>query len=230
MFSCGGLISYLSGKGISVDIWTIFSDQEEDISGLTPFAKTLHSRWQVGDHPYIARKEEDTRACKSIGANQEHLGYLDCIYRRFPETNEAVVSLEEDLFGSLAPGEFVLVDQIADDLHTRLDEPSIWVCPLGLGGHLDHHITRMAAEKMRKLLLYYADLPYAFSIPPQIIPGMIQFSFDIPKENLDIWMKGASQYSSQISTFWKDKKDMKTQFSAFIKQYRGLPLWLPKPA
>jgi LmbE family N-acetylglucosaminyl deacetylase len=230
VFSCGGLISYLSEKGISVEIWTIFSDQTEDVSELTPYAQSLHSRWQAGDHPYNTRKEEDARACMTVGARNVHFGYLDCIYRRFPGTNEAVVSTDEDLFGLIKPGEYPLVDQIAEDLGSQMEEPSIWVCPMSLGGHVDHRIVRAAADKMHKLLIYYADLPYAFSIPPQIIPGMIQFSFDIPIENLNKWMTGASQYSSQISTFWKDKEEMVSQYSTFIKQYNGLPLWLPKPA
>jgi LmbE family N-acetylglucosaminyl deacetylase len=230
VFSCGGLISYLSEKGISTQIWTVFSDQTQEVSELTPFAQSLHSKWHAGDHPYIPRKEEDSRACKTVGAQKVHFGYLDCIYRRFPETNKPMVSSDEDLFRSIAPEEFPLVDQITADFRSRLEEPSIWVSPLSLGNHLDHRVVRSAAEKMRKLLLYYADLPYAFSIPPQSIPGMIQFSFDIPETNLNIWGKGVLQYSSQISSFWKNEKEMVEQYSAYLKHYNGLPLWLPKQA
>jgi LmbE family N-acetylglucosaminyl deacetylase len=229
VFSCGGLISYLAVKGIKVEIWTVFSDQTEEVSSLTPFAQALHSRWQVGDYPYKARKEEDEQACQLIGARLEHFGFQDCIYRRFPGTNEAVITSDDDLLGPIKEGEFELVDQVTEELKYRLEEPSIWVCPSAMGGHVDHRIVRIAAQKVRKLLLYYADLPYAFSVPPQIIPGMIQFSLDIPVENQAIWMRSVMKYASQISTFWKDEPEMVGQYSSFLNLYNGLPLWLPKP-
>lgn len=197
---------------------------------LTPYAKSLHARWQVGDHPYIARKKEDTRACHTVGAHKVYSGYLDCIYRRLQGTGEAVITSDEDLFGPINPDEFTFVDQIAESLMSRLEEPSIWVCPLSLGGHVDHRIVRSAAEKVRKLLMYYADLPYTFSIPSPNIPGMIQFSFDIPEKNLVIWKQAVLQYASQISSFWKDEVEVSSQYSDYIKQYKGLPLWLPRPA
>jgi len=227
VYSCGGLISYLSENGIIVEIWTVFSDQTDDERVITPYAQTLHTRWQAGDHPYIARKKEDSQACLTVGARQVHFGYLDCIYRRNPGTNEAVITSDDDLFGTIKPGEWTLVDQLAESLNSRLEEPSIWVCPLSIGKHVDHRIVRSAAQKVRKLMLFYADLPYALSAPVQAIPGMIRFSFDIPARNLDIWKEGVQQYASQISSFWQDEKEMASQYSEYIKQYNGLPLWLP---
>jgi LmbE family N-acetylglucosaminyl deacetylase len=230
VFSCGGLISYLAGKGIHVEIWTIFSDQPDDVSSLTTYAQSLHNRWQAGDHPYIARKAEDSQACRLLGAEQIHFGYLDCIYRRFSDSGKAVIESDDDLFGFIKEEEAPLIDRVTEDLKSRLVEPSIWVCPSNMGGHIDHRIVRAAAQKVRKLLLYYADLPYAFSIPPQIIPGMIQFSFDIPTQNQELWKKGVMQYASQITTFWKNEEEMASQYAAFLGKYKGLPLWVPKPA
>ena len=229
VYSCGGLISYLSEKGIDVEIWTVFSEQADDERVIPPYALTLHTRWQAGDHPYIARKAEDTLACRLVGARQVHFGYLDCIYRRINGTDEVVIASDEELFGSIKPGELTLVDLIAENLISRLGEPSIWVCPLGMGGHVDHRIVRLAAQKARKLLLFYTDLPYGFSVPPQAISGMIRLSFDIPEINLTVWKEAVLQYTSQISSFWKDEGEIVLQYSEYIKQYNGLPLWLPIP-
>jgi hypothetical protein len=168
-------------------------------------------------------------ACQTFGARKVHFGYLDCIYRKVPATGEAVITSDEDLFSLNKPDELGLVDLVAENLLSRLEEPSIWVCPLSLGGHVDHRIVRLAAEKVRKLLLYYADLPYAFSIPAHIVPGMIQFSLDIPEENLEFWKQGVLQYASQISSFWKDESEVAAQYSDYVRQYKGLPFWLPKP-
>jgi hypothetical protein len=229
IFSCGGLVSYLSEKGIKTEIWTIFSDQTENKASITHYAKTLHKRWETGDRPYVIRKEEDYKASQTVGAYPVHFGFLDCIYRRFPETGEPVVNSDDDLFGTISPGEMPLVDLIGGKLKSKLLEPSIWVCPLSLGGHVDHRIVRSAAEGCRKMLMYYADLPYAFSLPPRPIPGMIQFSLDIPRNNLEIWKQGVAQYSSQLSSFWKTKDEMASQYSEYVEQYNGLPLWIPSP-
>jgi LmbE family N-acetylglucosaminyl deacetylase len=229
VYSCGGLISYLSGIGINTEIWTVFSEQTADVGSLTPYAQTLHNRWQAGDYPYIARKEEDKRACQLVGAQGIHLGFPDCIYRTFPESGDPVIASDDDLFGAIQPREAGLVDTITEALKSRLQEPSIWVCPLNQGGHVDHRIVRSAAEKVRKLLLYYADLPYAFSNPQRIIPGMIEFSLDIPMENKEIWKQGVMQYDSQLSTFWKNEQEMMEQYDSYISLFNGFPLWLPKP-
>jgi LmbE family N-acetylglucosaminyl deacetylase len=230
VYSCGGLISYLSENGIAVEIWTIFSDQEPDESLLTEYAQTLHQRWETGNQSYNLRKIEDTIACKTVGAKQEHLGFYDCIYRTLPKTGKPVVSSNEDLFGRVDPAEEPLMELITEAMLFRLTEPSIWVCPLGVGNHIDHQITRQAAEATRKLMLYYADLPHAIQLPVQGIPGMIQLKFDLPESNINTWGKANLQYISQFSSFWRDAEDMAAQYSTYLERYKGMPLWLPKPA
>lgn len=230
VFSCGGLISFLSGNGIDVEIWTIFSDQEEDPECFTEFVRSLHTRWQSGDHPYEFRKREDATACKIVGARQVHFGYLDCVYRVLPESGKPVITSNEELLQGIRPEESYLVRKITSRLQKRLTESSIWVCPLGLGNHMDHQITRQAAEKVRQMMLYYADLPYAFRSPALSFPGMIQLSFDLPEKNIQQWGRANLQYVSQISTFWKDAAEMAGQYSRYLETYKGLPLWLSKPS
>jgi LmbE family N-acetylglucosaminyl deacetylase len=230
VYSCGGLISFLSEKGINTEIWTVFSEQEQDASRLTSYAKTLHKRWQAGDYPYITRKNEDEKACLLVGANKTYFGYPDCIYRKFPDTDAAVVMSDEDLFGPINFGEIGLVKTIAVDLQNRIVEPSIWVCPLGLGGHLDHRIVRAATEMTGKPVLYYADLPYAIGATFDPVPGMIQMIVDIPQLNCETWKKGVIQYGSQLSSFWENEEEMSAQYDRFIASARGFPLWFKHTA
>lgn len=229
VFSCGGLISFLSGNGIAVEIWTIFSDQAEDPDTFTEFVRSLHDRWKSGDHPYVVRKKEDAAGSKMVGARQVHFGFLDCVYRTLPDGGTPVITTNAELLEGIKPEETYLVKDISARLQKRLTESSVWVCPLGLGNHMDHLITRQAAENVRQMMLYYADLPYAIRMPVQSIPGMIQLSFDIPEKNIQQWGRANLQYSSQISTFWKDPAEMADQYSDFIEMYKGMPLWLSKP-
>lgn len=225
VYSCGGLISFLSEKGINTEIWTVFSEQEQVVSRLTSYAKILHERWQAGDYPYITRKNEDKKASLLVGANNTYLGYPDCIYRKFPDSDSAVVKSDEDLFGSIQTGEISFVKTIASDLQNRIVEPSIWVCPLGLGGHVDHRIVRAATEMTGKTVLYYADLPYAIGATFNPVPGMIQIIIDIPTLNCETWKKGVIAYGSQLSSFWENEEEMSSQYDRFLASVRGFPLW-----
>ncbi len=229
VFSCGGLIAYLSGNGINVEIWTIFSKQETDESRLTEYARSLHRRWGIDEQTVRTRVNEDRQACQTIGANSEYFGFKDCIYRELPATGKPVVNSDAELFGKLHPGEQYLIDEITSALKARQTEPSVWVCPLGLGDHIDHRIVRQAAEFADKLMLYYADLPYALERPVQTIPGLIQLSFNLPSTVVQTWGKANLQYASQISSFWKDAAEMAGQYSSFLERYQGMPLWLPNP-
>jgi len=229
VFSCGGLISYLSENGIPAEIWTVFSDQITDPSQLTSYARSLHDRWQTGDPQHLARKNEDALASTIVGTSQVYLGFLDCIYRFLPGTGESVVMSDDELFRTIKPGEQYLISEVASEFKIRMSDSSIWVCPLGMGHHIDHQITRIAAEASRDMMLYYADLPYAITLPVQTIPGMIQLSIGLPEKNVMEWGRAILQYSSQLSTFWKDAREMTDQYSAYLECYKGMPLWLPNP-
>jgi len=229
VFSCGGLISYLTESETPVEIWTIFSDQDNEVSRLSEYARSLHSRWGAGDYPYLIRKEEDHSACKMVGATPVHFGFLDCIYRVLPASGKAVVVSDKDLVNSEITAEQPLIRQVSDELMKRISDTAMWVCPLSLGGHIDHRITRMAAEATHKLMLYYADLPYAIARPVQSFNGMIRLSLHLPEENVQKWGKANLQYASQISSFWKDGVEMASRYSDYLDRYNGMPLWLPNP-
>ncbi len=229
VFSCGGLISFLSEKGMAVEVWTIFSDQTGDPSKFTEYARSMHARWQIGNHPYAARRKEDTAACKTLGAHPIHFGFHDCIYRFLPKNGEPVVTSDAELFGSVKSDEKWVIDRVSGDMQSRNTESSFWICPLGLGNHIDHQITRMAAEKSHPLMLYYSDIPYAINLPAQSFRGMIQLSFDLPEKNIQQWGKAILQYSSQLLSFWKNPEEMAAEYSSYLERYRGFPLWLPNP-
>jgi LmbE family N-acetylglucosaminyl deacetylase len=227
VFSCGGLLSYLAGKGVPTKIVTVFSDQISDPAQFTEYARSLHTRWETGDDPYRIRKQEDANACRLLGTEQVHLGFHDCIYRTLPD-GTPVVSSDDELFGEIKPGEKSLIRQVAEKIARIASGNYVCVCPLGLGHHIDHQITRKAAEHSQKPL-YYADLPYALTLPVQAFPGMTRLSFDLPDRNASEWARANLLYGSQISSFWKGPQDMIDQYNAFLEAYNGWPLWMEVP-
>ena len=80
--SCGGNIARLARAGTRVTVVTVFTADQSPGSALSPLAMRTHASWGVGDQPFEARRAEDAAACKAMGADAEHLGLLDAIYRR----------------------------------------------------------------------------------------------------------------------------------------------------
>ncbi len=96
ILSCGSLIWHQVQQGDFVAIWTVCAS-ESPYSQLSPYAQTLHDRWQTGTDTVALRRKEDAAACQVIGADYSHLPYFDCIYRRLPDGNP-VVTCDIELF------------------------------------------------------------------------------------------------------------------------------------
>ena len=227
VLSCGALIHCLSVQGDTIQVWTICA-ADPPAGDLTPFAQSLHERWQTGPSSTAERRAEDLRACRQIGASAVHLGLADCIYRRGPD-GSAVITGEEDLFQPLKPAEAPLIGQLATELQAKLPPEANLVIPLTLGGHVDHRLTRAAAERLQCVSYFYPDYPYAAdprvnelaALPAQA--QRIHYSFGIEDELS--WAAGVSQYRSQISTFWPNLEAMRAALRAYHQNGGGDHLW-----
>ena len=107
------------------------------------------------------RQAEDRRACLKMGAEPVYLDIPDCIYRTARNTGAHLYASEESLFGPLHPAERRLVERLSRRLARNLPPEAQIVAPLSLGNHVDHQLTRLAAEQTGRALAYYADYPYA---------------------------------------------------------------------
>ncbi len=212
IFSCGGLIWEQVQSGENVQIWTICAG-EIPPGDLSTFADSLHQRWQTGREAISIRKIEDMRACKQVGADYRHFPFPDCIYRRAtpaeignesdPEAalgafgNHLYLS-DEDLFGPLNPLEASLIQVLADRLAASLPWQVELICPLAIGGHVDHRLTRAAAERLGTRLWYYADLPYVLeeTLPLEelLLQGWKSKRFEITAEASTAWYEAAALY------------------------------------
>jgi LmbE family N-acetylglucosaminyl deacetylase len=228
VFSCGGIIKELINKGNSVEVWSIFTADPPE-KNLSPFAESLHERWKETTNPSLIRRQEDKAALELLGASCRHLNYPDCIYRRDPQTNEPIINKREDLFSADNVIETDLLINLAKDLTAQLPLEAHIISPLGMGGHVDHRITRMAAEKLDQPLWFYADYPYAAKESSRIKEFTPEDSepegFEISKVALEAWMKGIACYSSQISSFWKSNDELNEAVKQYASQPIGRTLW-----
>ena len=129
------------------------------------------------------------------------------------------------MFGLLHPDEQIRVRRLSQTLRTALTPKVNLVCPLGLGNHVDHQLTRAAAESLNISLWYYADYPYLQDVPDWKPERMTPLQFSITDKGIAAWGDAVAAHQSQISTFWDNLPDMRTAIRAYSQQMGGLILW-----
>ncbi len=218
--------------GQSVSIWTVCAGEPPD-GDFSPFAKELHTRWEVGRSAPAQRRIEDIRSCQRLGSTPRYFSVSDCIYRRDPQTDDYLYASEAALNGPLQPGDAQVMGEVGEQIKLSLPDEAILVCPLGLGNHVDHQLTRLVAEGLGPPLWYYADYPYVLRSAAQLTrmeqEGWINQSFPISASGLAAWMDAISAHASQISTFWATNLDMRQAIMEYLHANGGIRLW-KKPA
>lgn len=244
VFSCGGLLWEQTHTGESTTIWTVCAG--EPLPGeISEFAQMHHLRWGSGEDAVAQRKLEDQLACWRVGAAYHYLPIPDCIYRRLgedyfrlkparkkpPLNSQHLYTSLPEILGPLKPEEEGLVDQLSQQLAKTLPAGSQLVCPLSLGGHADHRLTRRAAETLNRSLWYYADFPYVVRDTAQVEQlkqaGWTSTTFPVSPDGVEAWFEAMAAHKSQISTFWDDLGALRSMLQAYIDQNGGASLWQP---
>jgi LmbE family N-acetylglucosaminyl deacetylase len=204
VLSCGGLIFDQTQAGIPVEIWTIFAGNPPP-GPLSEFAKVNHKLWGLttGEETIAMRKAEDEAAAGIVGAELVHFDIPDCIYRCSPSGEHLYT---ETVITCPHPADMGLPRRIATTLKSELRKDDVLVCPLTLGGHVDHVLARQAAESLHKSLRYYADIPYLLNNPQTLNPVIARLEsdlFNISAEGLNAWLEGVAAYKSQLDSLYK---------------------------
>lgn len=230
--SCGGLIWEQASRGDDVRIITICAG-DQPAGAISPFAESLHRRWKAGALAISQRRREDRLSAQILGAGYEHLSLPDCIYRQDKASGEYLYPTEESLFGSLHPAEAELVAALGKELAEIVPREAQLVCPLTLGGHVDHKLTRNAAEALGHDLWYYADFPYTLKeaqfLQQYLRAGWWWQIHPISANGLTAWQDAVAAHTSQISTFWPHMDAMRAELAAYLEQQGGIRLWKPPP-
>jgi LmbE family N-acetylglucosaminyl deacetylase len=231
VLSCGGQIAQQTATGLPVLIVTLMAG-DPPARPLSAFAQKLHDRWQLDAATAVAaRRAEDTAACDLLQADTQHLDIPDCIYRADPATGTAFYNGDGDIFGPIHPAD----KQLAAELATRFAQlptaETIYI-PLTVGHHVDHQLTRLAAElwPTRTPIFYYEDYPYARR------EGAVTAALGDPDpwqarvipltaEALTRKCAAIAAYQSQVSTFFRDTADLEAQVGDYAAQVGGERLW-----
>lgn len=226
--SCGGQIYAAAQRGERVLVVTITAG--DPVAPVSEYAASLHTRWELVDAT-AARRQEDLAACAILGAEAQHWDLPDCIYRVDAAGAPFYVS-DDDIFGPVAAEEMALVDALAARMRALPAARQV-VAPLTVGNHVDHALTRLAAERAFgvETLHYYEDYPYAQQ-PGKLDAVMAAAEWRwvaevVPLDEAALQAKFAAvaAFRSQLSTFFRDRADMEAQIGGFAARVGGERRW-----
>jgi LmbE family N-acetylglucosaminyl deacetylase len=214
--SCGGLICSQALSGTSVLVVSIFAGSPA-LSSLSPLAAELHGRWGNTTNPVGARRQEDRKAMRLLGADCLHLGHLDAIYRA--EGESFLYVIDEELFASPRPSEAGLLAEIVSELRSLyVGEYATLFAPLAVGNHVDHQLVRHAAlalEIPSRSVVFYEDYPYVErpgdltkaldTVSPATWKADVQ---SLSEECLQTKIKAIAAYRSQLGTLFSGEERM----------------------
>ncbi|RPI88415.1 MAG: PIG-L family deacetylase [Chloroflexi bacterium] len=229
VLSCGGLAWEQVQAGEKVEIWTICAGEPPN-QEYSAFARSLHERWETGLNAAAQRREEDTLSCAIIGASARTFSIPDCIYRMRKDGSRPICDSEDELFQGPQVDDKELVCWLANEIGGAAGENTKIVSPLALGNHVDHWLTRTAAEQSGGKLWYYADYPYVlkdFAIADPSDNGEWKtVIFPVSEGGLEAWMKSIAAHRSQLSTFWDDVPSMEAAIREYYQSAGGIKLWM----
>lgn len=228
VFSCGGTLWAARVHDESVRVVTVFAASPA-ADGLSPLAEELHRLWGARPHPYRARRGEDRRALAVLRVRGIHLSFPEAIYRRhgggwlYPD-QAALFS------GQPRPEETDLVERIGRSLGAALAplRPARLYVPLGIGGHVDHLLSRQAAEGLEGVeRRYYEDFPYVartdWKPPEGMRPDVVAvWPYVEPR------LEAMAAYGSQLGGIFGDLERMRQEVRSYLERVGGERFWIPQ--
>lgn len=226
VLSCGGLIWEQTHSGVPVEIWTIMAG-DPPIGAESSLAEQMHANWQTknAQETVTLRRGEDQNAARRVGASVYHFPFPDAIYRR---SKTGTLYYPDGIFVSPHPRENDLSSEITRLVAEKLTQYDTVVCPLAIGGHVDHLLTRKAIEALGRPLWHYADVPYVLWNPDALgaaTEGMTGKPFFISAQGLAGWQESIAAHASQVTSLFADLPDMRQKIKDYAQTRSGLTLW-----
>jgi LmbE family N-acetylglucosaminyl deacetylase len=231
VLSCGGQIHRRAAAGEAVLVVTVGA-ADEPPPPWSDLATTLHRAWGGAAGVVARRRREDRAACRVLGADALHLGLPEAIYRRRGEDGAPFYPTLRSLFGAVAPEDAGFAEAIVGELRRRLPAWGELVAPLGVGGHVDHVLTRRAAELLGSgAPLLYEEFPYAARLRwaggTRRLAGPGAGARVVPLDAADLQARYRAilAYESQVRPLFRSPERLRGRLERHVRRVGGERLW-----
>jgi LmbE family N-acetylglucosaminyl deacetylase len=231
--SCGGRIAKLARNGQKVLVVTVTAG--DPLAGpLSRLARVAHRYWSLPEGAVGIRRAEDAEACTALGIQWLHWPLPDCIYLRDRSTGRNLYGTNAEIYGPIHPADAGRAAAL-QQLMGRLPPAVHVLAPLAIGNHVDHQLTRLAAERTwRKSLSYYEDYPYSAS--STAAPFFAEFDehwstevYWLSEAHLEAKVSAIAKYVSQVPALFGNTGAMKSLMIARADALGGERYWRRGP-
>jgi hypothetical protein len=222
--SAGGWIYDQTQAGNSVEIWTIMCGVPPTTE-LSPFAQVLHYQWgmETAEQVVRGRRQEDLHAAAILGAQTQYFDFLDCIYRQGKKGSGCITiflwirSPTKRIYPPVSRKPSPPASNLTISCSANLALDDTWT------------ISSPAARRNCSAApLHYADIPYLFNTPEQLLPhtaGMKETVERVSEAGLAVWQEAIGAYASQISSLFESPEAMREKSVNIGLKKRELRIW-----
>ncbi|MCG2620534.1 PIG-L family deacetylase [Arthrobacter sp. I2-34] len=196
VLSCGALLEAQSGRR-ELTVATVFTESEQPPHTRSARAFMRLASVEDAAELFEARRAEDRAVLRDLGAKDLHLGATDAIYRRrrqprigvkplghlLPELVHRYPTYRLNIVGGrISRGDRSLMATLGGRIAELMEQTKaeLIFCPLGVGRHVDHLVTRALGAAFPERVVYYSDFPYNQSSGPD--PAFVA------EHRLDPWL------------------------------------------
>lgn len=197
VLSCGGLMDQFSKKIPMVIVTFATKDPGKINRNESQFLT------EVDLAPPKQRILEEKRALSSLGISLKSLGFIDGVYRR--GTNKKLL-YPKQLFGykSVPKRDADTLARLVQILRKKIRKSDLLLYPLGIGGHVDHVLCKLAAKKLKGIKkLGYEDFPYLALHKVPVPKRAIKLNYSLKNK-----VKLIKFYKSQIKMLFKNSENI----------------------
>lgn len=168
VFCCGGSIASLIRQNKKVLVVTVFTEShparkvEGDIEQFL-----TQSGEKDAQNLFLKRRGEDKDSANILGFDIQHLGHVDGLWRMDAQEKIALYPSFSHIFHkSIHQKDISLLRTLIQEFRKTLQKhpASALYAPLGIGRHVDHRVTFLAASSAaaqeKRKILWYEDIPY----------------------------------------------------------------------
>jgi len=177
VLSCGALLTALRDTG-QATVATVFTEAGSPPLSLSARRYLRQCGARDAEALYRRRRREDREVLAGLGTEAVHLGLIEAMFRRpdrmtrvrraaarwLPELGLTYPTYRFHVAaGRPSPDDEPVARRAADTIMALVADlrPGTVFLPMGLGGHVDHLITRSVGEQCADRAVYYADFPYS---------------------------------------------------------------------